>query len=656
MVRRRSTKLAAKANNKPRGINRKDSKMNKWNTVEDIPMDEEDEFHASRDRILLEGEEDADSDYGEEEEVFSLKGMPETDSEEDEGESGEDYEDKQGSPTQSSTKTSKPRTSKSKYTVPSSESESEDESEPEESWGTKKSAYYSSNAAQLESEDDEANEMEEREAARLQAKARDVLGDDDFGLADAVDIYPMEQDVLDLTTSAEPVALALPTDKKQLIKHLERTSPETLALARDCEDVVEYLKKTKSKLDQMEEDTTDGLLLGMAHLHYQALLTYTTTLAFYLHLRTSPQYIAKPESLRSHPVLTRLLSLKQSLASLEDLDFAASDLDDDDLSDLDEDEEMEDAEELWSDDKKEKKKKGPDILMTPAEFDAFMKQLEAAKAANKAAAAEALQAGEAEAESERPKKKRKTKPSPQPIFDLTEPSLSAFTSSAPSKSLADPDDLYGDPAALTHTDALDKSARKRSLQFYTAKIDSSGAKRERARAQWGGDDDVPYRERKRESEKKKVEEARRRGLVGGEDLDGREQEPEVQKGADESDGEAEGDDQDGYYALVKKKKEKRKEAKKKEYEAQKAASRPDFDDAAASGPRALTRAILKNKGLTPHRSKSVRNPRVKKKQKFEQAKKKIASQKPVFKAGAGDAQRYEGEKSGISKVVKSVRL
>lgn len=75
------------------------------------------------------------------------------------------------------------------------------------------------------------------------------------------------------------------------------------------------------------------------------------------------------------------------------------------------------------------------------------------------------------------------------------------------------------------------------------------------------------------------------------------------------------------------------------------------------GPRSLTRAILTNKGLTPHRPKAVRNPRVKKRQKYEKAKKKIASQKAVYKGGLlQTGGRYEGEKSGISKVVKSVKL
>lgn len=81
------------------------------------------------------------------------------------------------------------------------------------------------------------------------------------------------------------------------------------------------------------------------------------------------------------------------------------------------------------------------------------------------------------------------------------------------------------------------------------------------------------------------------------------------------------------------------------------------EEGAVDGPRSLTRAILTNKGLTPHRPKAVRNPRVKKRQKYDKAKKKLASQKAVYKGGlAHTGGRYDGEKSGISKVVKSVKL
>ena len=46
------------------------------------------------------------------------------------------------------------------------------------------SAYYSFNVAQIESDDDEALELEENEAMRLQAKALDGMDDNDFGLND----------------------------------------------------------------------------------------------------------------------------------------------------------------------------------------------------------------------------------------------------------------------------------------------------------------------------------------------------------------------------------------------------------------------------------------------------------------------------------------
>jgi U3 small nucleolar RNA-associated protein 3 len=47
------------------------------------------------------------------------------------------------------------------------------------------------------------------------------------------------------SNTAEP----LPTDPKDIIRHLERTSPETLALAGDWEDTAYALIKSKAKLE-----------------------------------------------------------------------------------------------------------------------------------------------------------------------------------------------------------------------------------------------------------------------------------------------------------------------------------------------------------------------------------------------------------------------
>ena len=85
-------------------------------------------------------------------------------------------------------------------------------------------------------------------------------------------------------------------------------------------------------------------------------------------------------------------------------------------------------------------------------------------------------------------------------------------------------------------------------------------------------------------------------------------------------------------------------------------SRPKLQLENSSGPHSVTCAILKNKGLTPHCVKAVHNPRVKKQQKFKQAKKKVALQKAVYKGGIGDILKYSSKQSGVSKVVKSVQL
>ena len=142
--------------------------------------------HASRDRILLEGEDiGADDDEGEEE-VFALKGIQSLDSDEDADDMNEE-ESQDDEENQLRPKVRASRKGKAKVKPPpesEGEEEGEGEEEEEESWGRKKSAYYSSNAAELDSEDEEANELEEQEARRLQVKTRDVLADDDFGLAD----------------------------------------------------------------------------------------------------------------------------------------------------------------------------------------------------------------------------------------------------------------------------------------------------------------------------------------------------------------------------------------------------------------------------------------------------------------------------------------
>lgn len=154
--------------------------------------------HASRDEILLDGDRYGipDDDEDAEEEVFALKGIPADSDSDDEDEDAEmdneedlDEEDDAldlPSPKKSSKSKTAPK-SKSQPGFASDEDEEGDEEEEDESWGRSKAAYYSSNAAELDSEDEEAHELEEQEAKRLQAKARENMTDADFGLGDIVE-------------------------------------------------------------------------------------------------------------------------------------------------------------------------------------------------------------------------------------------------------------------------------------------------------------------------------------------------------------------------------------------------------------------------------------------------------------------------------------
>ncbi|KAF5315015.1 hypothetical protein D9619_007306 [Psilocybe cf. subviscida] len=690
MVRRRSTKKDHNAGSKPKPLKRSDGKMKKWETIGDIPMDEEDQFHHNRDKILLDGNSREMMDDEDDEEVFALKGM-EGDSDSDDGvpdydeEEEEDYPmaEEDAAPKKEKKKSKKDKKAKGKNAV-DEEDEEEQGEEEEESWGKGRGAYYSSNADQLESDDDEGNELEEQESKRLQIKAREELNDDDFGLNDNPETENQDEakDVLD----AVPTVLPPPTtDKRELLKHLEKTSPESLALARDWDQTARSLQKAKAKVEKVQTESPDALSLGMLHLHYQALLSYSTMLAFYLHMRASAKYAQRPHLLKSHPILQRLLVLKQSLSTLEDLDFAGDDSDEEDEDDdedaysMDSEQMQADREMLWSMDH-DSDADGDEADSVDFDSDELAELMKDAKMSleegpsskppKKKQKIQAQEESSSEEEEDTPAKSKSKKKSDKksekknklvtPVFDLVEPE---FVSSKPSShrtKTAPGDDVldaFGESTALHSVDAADKTARKKSLRFHTSKIESASARRQGARNQAaGGDDDIPYRERKSAKEARLVKEAaiKAQNQVGA-PLDDEEPEPKVGQKRPRDEEDEGGESPDEYYELVKNKSKEKKIKKKEEYEA--AARERIMDDSEVSGPRSLTRAILANKGLTPHRPKAVRNPRVKKRQKFEKAKKKLASQKATYKGGlSAVGGKYAGESSGISKVVKSVPL
>lgn len=356
----------------------------------------------------------------------------------------------------------------------------------------------------------------------------------------------------------------------------------------------------------------------------ETLLTYATTLAFYIHINSLP-----PSSRPDIPIIPRLLELKQGLTSLEDLDFDAASVSADPLTLYNplldwaegEDEELkegkaelikrmqavngedweDDADVLWQKEGLEEneledllkdadKDKG-DIEMLVAKSQKKKKEKKSKKEKKtKKAEDDDLEGFDGLdgfndlddlddfLEDDKPKKKlvkankikvSESSSSAVAFTPLAEPEF--FTSKSKSKKpISDESDPLGDPTALTDADASDKTARKRSLAFHTSKINATLARRAEGRAnRMGGDEDLPYRDRR-----KARDDALKRNSVRseGEDLEEVRQEKEKKKRArdeieDDGEGDLDDDETDGYYELVKRRRKEEKEAKEAEHEA-----------------------------------------------------------------------------------------
>ena len=119
---------------------------------------------------------------------------------------------------------------------------------------------------------------------------------------------------------------------------------------------------------------------------------------------------------------------------------------------------------------------------------------------------------------------------------------------------------------------------------------------------------------------------------------------------EDDDGEA--NDLDDFYSQAEEASKKRKKAKQDIYGAQPKFPRMDTE---VQGERAVSRQILKNRGLVAHKNKINRNPRVKKREKYRRA--LIQRQGAVRAVRTDEGHRYGGEETGIkSNISRSRKL
>ncbi|KAJ5301761.1 hypothetical protein N7508_006624 [Penicillium antarcticum] len=607
--------------------------------IEERFDDSEDEFQTGRDHVLLEEGPEAKRRrrVAEQEEMFEasdeeILGYNEADSDEDdEEEEEEDEYDDMGEPKKKDG------------------AESDEEEEGIAAWGSSKKDLY--NADQIETEVDALEE--EQEAKRLQKKQLEAMNEADFGFDESEWMEPgkgaEDEENTGVVTEVLPqVEITDDMDTEEKMKILKSRYPEFEPLAKDFIDLqstYKGLQDAASNASPTEDESTEEPQPSPVEVvKFRALSAYLGTISMYFMLLSSPSPDAinehvpmTPAELRQHPVMGSLVKFRKLWNTVKDLQAIEE-------SDIESDEES--IQEI-------------ETKPTKAQKQPKTQETKKSKKLSKA------QAAQAEAEALRAERIRKTEAGLADLDDLVTEPTRKRKSQKPKAAAKDDDSDFGDEDALTAREAEEKAKQKRSLRFYTSQIAQKANKRNAAGRDAGGDADLPYRERLRDRQARLNAEAEKRGrkqLDANQELGGDSDEEDHRVAKElRKDGNKSGTDDDEYYDMVAARSKQRKGDKQARADAQAEAARLggqvyEQEEVGPDGKRAITYQIAKNKGLMAKRSKDSRNPRVKKRKKYEDKKKKLGSTKQLYKGGEGRGG-YAGELTGIKKnLVKSVKL
>lgn len=501
-------------------------------------------------------------------------------------------------------------------------------------WGTSKDALYGNDAIETE---EQALE-EEQEAIRLQKRQLQQMRAADYGFDDD----DWQQDRAGEAGSHNVVSEVLPQ----------------LQIAPDL-GVAERLKLLKSRYPEFEPLSKD--LLQLQHTHAQLLDSARTSSVAQMKLRAASAYlgalvmyfsllassassgdgemVAVPAAqLREHPIMMSLVKCRELWTNVSAIPDQAS------TQDSDVRDNSSDEVELESDGSDEA------MLAQPVQ-----PTIRSSRAQRHAAAVQSA------AEERRLERMRRAEADLAELDALVVPKTKRVSKASREPRMESGGLDLGEEAPLTAREAADKAQKKKSLRFYTSQIAQKANKRGIAGRVAGGDDDIPHRERLRDRQARLNAEAEKRGKRPGDAIGtalGDDTDEEDHAQAHNVRALAEDDE---YYDLIAAKTSKKKSDKAALAEAQRQAALQggavvQQETMSADGKRKITYAIEKNKGLTPHRKKDVRNPRVKKRKKYDEKKKKLASIKPVYKGGEGRGG-YGGELTGIKgSLVKSTKL
>lgn len=590
-------------------------------TYEDIADDQE-QYFLDKDKIMLEDEPRSKRARTDDRIDEFLEATDEEVLRDDESESeseDDEYQELQ--------KAAKAAAKKNKKKFASDDDEEEEHAGEEEGdegfWGESKKDYY--NADNIETEADALEE--EAEAKRLQNKKLAGMDEADFIFDEDEWAGPAEEagegaDVV--TEELKDIEVTDDMDSVERYRLLQARYPEFVPLVREFERLQPQLAQSQKDADGKPAQSLEVAKHWILGCYVAALASYFAVLTSPSRDSSEPKVSLSPTELRDHEVMETLVSCREAWQQIKDLKPAKSMSDD-----IENDSAMEGLSMI------EEVKPVKKVKKTEANGDSKKKK---------------------KAEKERLAKMKAVEKSLADLDSLvTKPKKTKKVRIAASAGNDNSD--FGEEDTLDARAAADKAAKKKSLRFYTSQIVQKASKRAGAGRDAGGDLDIPYRERLKDRAARLNAEAERRGKkdskhgteLGGDDSSGDEQTAkEVRDGEDE------------YYDMIAQRTNAKKDDKAARKEALAAASIRDrvveVETVGEDGKRKINYQIEKNKGLAPRRKKDVRNPRVKKRKKYDEKLKKLKSMKAVYQGGEGPGG-YQGETTGIKTgLIKSVKL
>ncbi|CAG8719824.1 16679_t:CDS:10, partial [Funneliformis caledonium] len=583
------------------------------NTWDDIEHDSEDDYHERRGKILIDDSQKQEESESSEEEVFALQ-TSDTSSEEDD----ENQEDD----------------------LMSSDDIDDVDDFDSQTWGTRKMNYYDADDL---SDFDEAKE-EEEEALRLQKKRISKMSEEDFfdediGSASKKDTDKENEKKLMERLNQEVKKISLESkgeiqpeimnkdhysnlSRTEIIEILQDESPELLELLNEFKEKLSILKNTLTPILEKakKRNIKDDPAMKFLSIKYHTLFNYLTNISFYLFLRSS-----ETRHLRTHPVIDALVDIRTTWDKLEILESKMEDVINEFIDKLETDEQIDQNDMAVSESSPQKKSDKEKSIKKKT------------KESNKIKSQQLDEVMSEESDNEN------IDDQPNIAVTLIEPEFVSLKGKKKKRKREDTD--LGDLDALDDVDANDKTQKRKSLRHHIAKIDQTLAKREKA-IRLSGDTDIPYKDKD-----KSVKPVNNQN--DGDDLDDLDWNDDDEKIANDIEN---GGEEDAFYLTVQKAKKAKEEQKKLEHEQLVKNNKVVYEEEILpdGSKRQINYQILKNKGLIPHRKKEQRNPRVKHRNRYEKAKKRIKSFKRVVVQQEGS---YGGEKTGIKpKLSRSIKF